>query len=274
MTIVLYTVLTLVGIGLLCAGVLYVVAARFRVEEDPRIDQVEKLLPGANCGGCGQTGCRAFAEAFVVEQDADLYCPVGGAETMTAVAKLLGRVAVEKDPIVATIRCGGSCQKRPRTNVYDGAHWCATSSALYAGQTACAFGCMGFGDCAEVCHFDALRINEQTGLPEVDADKCTACGACVRACPKGVIELRKKWPKHRAVYVSCISRDRGAATRKACSAGCIGCGKCVKECAFEAITLADNLAFIDSSKCKLCRKCVGVCPTGAIVLKGMEPLKS
>jgi len=140
------------------------------------------------------------------------------------------------------------------------------------GEAGCAFGCLGFGDCVAVCAFDAIHINPETGLPEVDADKCTACGACVKACPKMIIELRKKWPKNRAVYVSCVSKDKGAVVMKACKAGCIGCGKCVKVCAFDAITVENNLAYIDPQKCKLCRKCVNECPTGAIRLVGMDPL--
>ena len=108
-------------------------------------------------------------------------------------------------------------------------------------------------------------MNPETGLPEVDEERCTACGACVKACPKHIIELRKKGLKGRRVYVNCVNQDKGAVTRKACTVGCIGCGKCVKTCPFEAITLENNLAYIDPAKCRLCRKCVAVCPTGAIV---------
>ena len=108
-------------------------------------------------------------------------------------------------------------------------------------------------------------MDPETGLPVVDEEKCTACGACVKACPKLIIELRKKWPKNRAVYVSCVSKDKGAVTMKACKAGCIGCGKCQKVCPFEAITIANNLAYIDYEKCKLCRKCEDECPQHSIV---------
>ena len=163
-------------------------------------------------------------------------------------------------------------REAPPTNGYDGVRSCAVASSLYVGETACAFGCLGFGDCVAACAFDAIRIDPQTGLPEVDPDKCTACGACVKACPRMIIELRKKWPKNRAVYVSCVSKEKGAAVMKACKAGCIGCGKCEKVCAFGAITVENNLAYIDPQKCKLCRKCVNECPTGAIRLVGMEPL--
>ena len=273
MDILLFTVLTLCVVGILAAVLLWFVASKFKVEEDPRIDEVEKMLPGANCGGCGFAGCRAMAEALVVRDDiADLYCPVGGADTMKSAAGFLGKAAPEKDPQTATVRCGGNCEKRPRTNVYNGASSCAVAASLYVGETGCAYGCLGYGDCVTACAFDAIHVDPQTGLAVVDADKCTACGACVKACPKGVIELRKKWPKNRAVYVSCVSKDKGAVVMKACKAGCIGCSKCVKACAFEAITVENNLAFIDSQKCKLCRKCVNECPTGAIKLVGMDPL--
>ena len=273
MEVLLYTILTLCVLGVLAAVVLYFVAQKFRVEEDPRIDEVEKMLPGANCGGCGFAGCRGMADALVKRDDiSELFCPVGGGDCMKAVAAYLGKAAAEKQPEVATVRCGGTCEKRPRTNEYNGAKSCAVAASLYVGETGCAFGCLGFGDCVAACAFDAIHMNPETGLPEVDPEKCTACGACVKACPKMVIELRKKWPKNRAVYVSCVSKDKGAAVMKACKAGCIGCGKCEKVCAFGAITVENNLAYIDPQKCKLCRKCVNECPTGAIKLVGMDPL--
>lgn len=265
--------MTLSVLGILAAVVLYFVAQKFKVEEDPRIDEVEKMLPGANCGGCGFAGCRGMADALVKNDDiSTLFCPVGGGDTMKSIASYLGKAAPDKEPMVATVRCGGVCDKRPRTNTFDGAKSCAVVSSLYVGETACAYGCLGYGDCVEACVFDAIRINPETGIAEVDAEKCTACGACVKACPKNIIELRKKWPKGRAVYVGCMSKDKGAVVMKACRTGCIGCGKCEKVCAFGAITVENNLAYIDPQKCRLCRKCVNECPTGAIKLVGMDPL--
>ena len=270
--VLVWTVVTLSALGLLAAAILYVVAQKFKVEEDPRIDEVEKMLPGANCGGCGFPGCRGMADALVKNDDISaLFCPVGGAETMKKAAAYLGKTAPEKEPQVAVVRCGGTCAKRPRTNEFDGARSCAVVASLYAGETGCSYGCIGMGDCVTACAFGALSMNKETGLPEVDPDKCTACGACVKACPKGVIELRKKWPKNRGVYVSCVSRDKGAVVMKACKAGCIGCGKCAKACPFGAITVENNLAYIDPQKCKLCRKCVAECPTGAIVAVNFPP---
>ena len=273
MTILLSTVLTLCALGILAAMILYFVAQKFKVEEDPRIDEVEKMLPGANCGGCGFAGCRSMSEALVKNDDiATLYCPVAGGDVMKSIAGYLGKEAPVKEARVATVRCGGTCEKRPRTNQFDGAKSCAIASSLYVGETGCAYGCLGYGDCVAACKFDAIHINPETGLAEVDAEKCTSCGACVTACPKGVIELRKKWPKQRAIFVSCVSKDKGAVVMKACKAGCIGCGKCSKVCEFGAITVENNLAFIDSDKCRLCRKCVNECPTGSIKMIGLAPL--
>lgn len=267
------TVLTLSVLGVVLAVILYFVAQKFRVEEDPRIDEVEKMLPGANCGGCGFAGCRAMSEALVTRDNiGSLYCPVAGGDVMKSIAGYLGKAAAEKSPMVATMRCGGTCQKRPKVNHYDGALSCAVVNTFYIGESGCAFGCIGYGDCVQACKFGAMSINTETGLVEIDPDKCTACGACVKTCPKALIELCKKWPKNRAVYVACRSKNRGSVVMKVCKAGCIGCGKCAKACPFGAITIDSYLAYIDPEKCKLCRKCVNECPTGAITLKNMEPL--
>ena len=264
--VLLLTVLTLCVVGVLAAVVLYFVAQKFKVYEDPRIDAVESMLPGANCGGCGYPGCRGLADALVGSDDlSSLYCTAGGAETMRKIAEYLGKIAPEKEPAVAVVRCNGSCEKRPRTNIYDGAVSCAIEAALYGGETGCSYGCLGGGDCVSACAFGALSIDPQSGLPVVNEALCTACGACVKACPKGIIELRKKGVKGRRVYVGCMNKDKGAIARKACESACIGCSKCLKTCSFDAITLQNNLAYIDADKCRLCRKCVEGCPTGAIL---------
>jgi Na+-translocating ferredoxin:NAD+ oxidoreductase subunit B len=252
-------------IGLLAALVLFFVAKKFYVFEDPRIAQVEDSLPAANCGGCGFPGCKGFAEACVKADELDgLRCPVGGDETMAKVAAILGKSVQSADPMIAVVRCSGSCENRPRVNQYDGAMNCAIAATIYGGETDCTYGCLGLGDCVAACTFDAIHINPETMLPEVDEDKCTACGACAKACPKIIIEMRKKGPKSRRIFVSCVNKDKGAVARKACSVACIGCSKCQKVCPFDAITITNNLAYIDYSKCRLCRKCVLECPTSAI----------
>ena len=265
MNLIVVSLITLGVIGCLAAVILFFVAQKFKVYEDPRIDEVAAVLPGANCGGCGFPGCRGFAEGCVKAETMDgLLCPVGGAPTMEKVAGILGRTVTATDPMVAVVRCNGTCANRLRNNRYDGAPSCQIVANLYGGETGCSFGCLGYGDCVAACQFGAIKINPDTLLPEVDDEKCTACGACVKACPKNVIELRKKGPKSRRIFVSCVNKDKGAMARKACTAACIGCGKCAKECPFGAITVENNLAYIDFTKCRLCRKCVAVCPTGAI----------
>ncbi|PIF02357.1 MAG: ferredoxin [Draconibacterium sp.] len=262
---VIYTIITLSVIGALAAVILFFVASKFKVHEDPRIDDVEQALPAANCGGCGYAGCRAFAEACVKASSLDdLNCPVGGNDTMNAVALLLGLEAVKKDPRVAFIRCNGTCNHRPKTSSFDGATTCAIASSIYGGETDCQYGCLGYGDCVDSCEFDAIDLRAGMGVPLILDDKCVACGACVDACPKNLIELRKRFPKERKIVVACRNKDKGGVARKACKVACIGCGRCEKECNFDAITIEGNLAFIDSDKCKLCRKCVPVCPTNSI----------
>ena len=262
---IIWTIVVLAGLGLVLAFVLYLIATKFKVEEDPRIDEIEKVMPGANCGGCGYAGCRAFADAAVKDTTLEgHFCPVGGDEVMTKVAGILGIEAVKKAPQVAVVRCNGTCENRPKTNIYDGAQTCRIKAALYSGDTACPYGCLGCGDCVAACQFGAISMDPQTGLPVVDDSKCTGCGACSKACPKHIIELRNKGPRSMRVFVSCINKDKGAVARKACSAACIGCGKCAKVCAQDAITVQDNVAYIDFTKCKLCKKCVAECPTGAI----------
>ncbi|MGL4779283.1 MAG: Fe-S cluster domain-containing protein [Bacteroidales bacterium] len=274
MSLILIAVLLLGAVGAIGAIILFLVAQKFKVYEDPRIGQVEEVLPAANCGGCGFPGCKGFAEACVKADSLEgLLCPVGGADVMGKVAAILGREAVAAAPMIAVVRCNGTCENRPRLNNYDGATSCAVASSLYGGETGCSFGCHGLGDCVNVCPFDAIHINPETQLPEVDEEKCTACGACVKACPKLIIELRKKGPKSRRVFVSCVNKDKGAIAKKACSVACIGCSKCVKTCPFEAITISNNLAYIDYNKCKLCRKCVDVCPTHAIQELNFPPKK-
>mgnify|MGYP004683459901 CR=1 FL=1 len=274
MSVLVYTVITLAALGVVAAVLLWFVARQFKVYEDPRIDDVEKMLPGANCGGCGFAGCRAFAtEAVKVDDLSAIFCPVGGGALMKSVGDFLGKSAPEREPQIAVVRCNGSCANRPVTSKYDGASSCAVVAALYTGETGCSYGCFGKGDCVAVCPFDAIHMNPETNLPEVDQVKCTACGACVKACPKTIIELRRKGPKDMRVFVSCVNKDKGAVARKSCTVACIACGKCVKVCPFDAITMENNLAFIDSNKCKLCRKCVTECPTGAIWEVNFPPRK-
>ena len=271
---VLITILSLSLLALFSAVILFFIAEKFKVYEDPRIDEVQAVLPAANCGGCGFAGCRNFAEAIVKADSFEgLNCPVGGASVMAEAASILGRSAPVVDPTVAVLLCNGTPESRPLTSRYDGASECRIARSLYSGETDCSFGCLGKGDCEKACKFDALYIDIATGLPVISDEKCVSCGACVKACPRNLIELRKKAKKDRKIYVACSNCDKGGPARRACKVACIGCGKCVKVCAFDAITLKDNLAYIDAGKCTFCRKCVTECPTNAIIEFNFPPRK-
>jgi len=275
--IILIAVLALGGIGLVSAVILYFVASKFKVYEDPKIDEVEEILPSANCGGCGFPGCRAFAEATVKKAKDEknlegLFCPVGGNEVMQKVGETLELEIEAKDPMIAVVRCNGSHANSPEKVKYEGVTSCSFAHALYAGEGGCQFGCLGLGDCVDACEFDAIHMSDERGLPEVN-DKCTACGACVEACPRDIIELRKRGPKEKRIFVSCVNKEKGAVAIKNCSVACIGCGKCEKVCEFDAITITDFLSYINFDKCKLCRKCVEVCPTNSIWEVNFKPRK-
>lgn len=275
--ILIIAVSTLAGLGLVSAIVLYFVASKFKVYEDPKIDEVEEALPSANCGGCGFPGCRAFAEATVKSAKENktlegLFCPVGGNEVMQKVGSIVGLEVEAQEPMIAVVRCNGTAAHTPAKVKYEGISSCAFAHAMYVGEGGCQYGCLGEGDCVAACDFDAIHMNPETGLPVVN-DKCTACGACVEACPRDIIELRKKGPKGRRIFVSCVNKEKGALAKQNCEVACIGCAKCVKACKFDAITLTSFLAYIDFEKCTLCRKCVEVCPTEAIWEVNFKPRK-
>lgn len=277
MNVILIAVIILGVVGLVSAVMLYAASKKFAVVEDERIGKVAEVLPQANCGGCGYPGCSGFAAACVKAADGGSLegklCPVGGQAVMEKVAGILGMAVEKAVPKVAVVRCNGTCANRPRVVEFDGVRSCRVQLLSGTGETACAFGCLGGGDCVSVCQFGAISINPETGIAEVDEKRCTACGACVKACPRKVIELRPKGPMSHRMVVLCVNRDKGAVANKVCKASCIGCGKCVKTCQFDAITLNNNLAYIDPAKCKLCRKCEEACPKGAIHAINFPPRK-
>jgi len=251
-----------VGLSSFVAGFgLYAASKKFSVEKDPRIEEVNEILPGANCGGCGYPGCSALAEAIVKGDAPASACPVGGAELAEKIGKLLGLEVDASVRKVAKIKCHGDKEKCPPKYEYYGPADCHAIVLLGGGNKGCIYGCVGGGSCVKACNFDALKMGDN-GIPVVDEKKCTACGLCVKACPRNLIELIDV---EKRFIVSCSSKDKGVETKKVCSVGCIGCRLCAKNCPADAITVENNLAYIHAEKCINCGKCEEVCPTKAII---------
>jgi electron transport complex protein RnfB len=260
---VLYAVLTMGGIAIVLGVVLGVASIKFHVEIDPRVEHVINVLPGSNCGACGLPGCEGAAEAIVAGETPYDSCVAGGHEVAKQVAEILGVEAGEPDvPKVAMVACGGGRGQVETRFIYEGIHHCTAANQLVGGQLACGYGCLGFGDCAQACPFDALYMGEDH-LPKVDRDKCTACGICITICPRKIMQLI---PVSAEYSLACNSLDKGKDVRKVCKVGCIACKICEKQCSVEppAIVVKDNLAYFDYATCTDCGICFEKCPNKCI----------
>ena len=257
---IIFAIVSIGGLGIIFGAILGFASKIFAVDEDPRVGMVQECLPGANCGGCGYPGCGGLAAAIVAGKAPVNSCAPGGAKAAAAIAEVMGVVAEETEPMVAFVKCGGTCVKAQNKYEYDGIDDCIMASQLAgASSKACAYGCMGLGSCVKVCKFDAIKI--ENGVAVVNPDLCVACGKCVSTCPKKIIDLV---PKKKKVKVQCSSKDMGKAVMSVCSAGCIGCKICEKTCKFDAIHVIDNIAVIDYDKCKNCGMCANKCPKKVI----------
>ncbi|WP_461247093.1 RnfABCDGE type electron transport complex subunit B [Treponema sp. R6D11] len=248
------------GLALLFGIILGFSAKKFAVESDPKVDRIIKILPGANCGGCGFPGCSIFAERVVTGEASYSGCSPGGQSAATKIANEMGINAGTINRKVAFIKCNGSDDNIRRNYKYDGPKSCVSASQLATGgNKTCAYSCIGLESCKNACQFGAIKMMDSIAV--VIREKCTACGKCVKVCPKHLIEII---PYKNAVHVVCNSRDRAKAVRDSCRAGCIGCTLCQKTCKVGAITVVDNIAHIDYEKCTQCMECVNKCPSKAI----------
>ena len=259
---ILIPILVLVAIAILCAVLLTVSSIYFGVKEDERVAAVRDCLPGANCGACGFSGCDGYAKALGDgATDNPNLCVPGGDNTAKEIASIMGLEAADVVEQVAYVACNGSCQPSERKYEYVGPKTCVAANMSYSGDRECTFACLGYGDCVKVCPRDAICINEEKCIAEIDPRRCIGCGLCVKTCPNGIIHLVNDTTK---VVVKCNSHNKGAQVRKVCLNGCIACGKCEKNRPEGAIKVVDNLATIDYSKCTGCGNCHDVCPVKCI----------
>ena len=244
----------------LTAGLLLLLFSHlFAVEKNPLEKSVREFLPGINCGACGYKGCDDYAAAIVNDGAKTSLCVPGTQKVADKISELMGVEKIEVEDVVAFVACNGHCGATHEIAHYEGVSTCRAASMLYGGANSCRYGCLGFGDCASVCPSDAICI--QDGIARVDTSRCLGCRLCAQACPKQIINML---PQDAAVAVMCSNKQKGADARKACENACIACRKCEKACPNGAITIKDNLAFIDYSKCTHCGLCTKECPTGCI----------
>jgi len=256
-----YGIVFLAVLGIIFGIALAIVASRFVVKADPKVEMVRDVLPGANCGACGFAGCMGYAEAVVGNPDVAVnLCAPGKSAVAEKVAEITGKKAEKVEPKIARVFCQGGTSLSQRKFIYTGVKDCTAAVLAAGGDKSCEYGCLGYATCMRACPFDAITMSADN-LPIIDKEKCTACGKCVAACPKQVIELAVE---SKAVVISCHSRDKGADTKKKCQVGCIACGICVRTCPVDAIKIDNNVARIDHAKCIVCGLCVRKCPTNAI----------
>ena len=264
------------SLGLALAMVLVIANKRLFVYEDPKIDEVEDLLPHANCGACGTAGCRAFAEQLVAGKIEPAACTVNSPEMNQVIANFLGVELGSKEKLIARLACAGGNNVARRYGDYQGIDSCRAAAMISGGGKGCVWGCLGLADCREVCDFDAI-VMDRFDLPQVISDKCTACGDCVDICPRDLFSLQ---PASHRLWVACKNLEKGEKAEQECTVACNGCGRCAMDAPEDLISINNNLAVINYTKNPLAsRVAIERCPTGAIVWledgvnKGKEAVK-
>lgn len=252
--------LAVVGsLGLLFGILLAVFTSLFGVEEDARTVKIRETLPGINCGACGFKGCADYAQAIAEGRAAPNLCIPGSKAVAEAIGDILGIEVEEPKDVIAFVACNGTCDAATDKAVYEGIDSCHASYMIWGGHKACSAGCIGCGDCAEVCISNAICMD--SGIARVDSSLCIGCGVCAKQCPKNIIVMI---PQEAGTVVYCKNTDRGAVAKSNCKNACIGCKKCEKACPHAAIKVEGNCARIDYSKCTGCGECVDGCPTGCL----------
>lgn len=257
---VLYAILALGGLGVLFGLLLGVADKKFAVKVDERVSAVRAAVAGANCGACGYPGCDGYAEAVVRGEAKANACTPGGEKTAKAIAKIMGVDADALEPMVARVRCQGTCENVSLRYDYGGIPSCRAAGGISGGPTECEYGCVGLGDCVDRCPFGAISMVK--GVAVVNDDVCTGCGVCVATCPRGIIQML---PKDQTIVVMCRNQAIGRIARLQCKTACVGCKRCEKQCPSDSIHVVNGVALIDEATCTRCGACIPVCPMHCIV---------
>ena len=242
-----------------CAALLCIASKVMHVKVDERLAKIQEALPGTNCGACGFPGCSGYAEALVAGGVKGNLCPPGGEEAIKRISEVLGIEPEEAIYIIAVVRCGGDSMARKNKMEYTGIQTCYAAKQTFGGESACAYGCMGYGDCMHVCPDKAICMD--SGLARINRSLCKGCKMCVSVCPNKIITMEDG---RRKTFIACSNLEKAAQVRKKCSNCCFGCGKCMRECPEKAITVENNLARIDYEKCTDCGHCAQTCPTKCV----------
>jgi Na+-translocating ferredoxin:NAD+ oxidoreductase subunit B len=259
---ILIPVLILSVLGGFFAFIVALVAKKFSRPRDEKMQKIAAILPNLNCGGCGFPSCEKYAEGLAYHSFLPLtFCKPGGDEIAEKLAHFLGRKVEKQERLVAKLLCRGGKERTRDKFLYSGPQQCRAAHVVTQGFKKCEQGCLGLGDCFIACTFHAIEMGESR-LPIIDRSTCVACGACVKVCPRHLLQLI---PESKRVFVECNNTDKGIITAKACDVGCIACHLCEQECPVDAIHVIHNVALIDYAKCVNCGVCVKTCPRGIIL---------
>ncbi len=253
-------IILFIALGALAGGLLTVASKVLFVKVDEKLLEISESLPQINCGACGYSGCDGYANAILKEGVVTNLCKPGGDNTSRKISEIMGVAFVDVEEQIAFVKCQGNCVVTSEKYTFSGAPTCAGATRFYAGSKTCTSGCLGFGDCVSVCPQNAIKI--ENGVAQIDKKLCIGCGLCVKTCPKHLIVIK---PLPHNIDVACSSTSIGKVTKNVCKVGCIGCKICEKNCPEKAISVENNFAKIDYSKCSQCGICVEKCPVGAIV---------